>query len=845
MATPDRIEALHQTDAVVGMDFVYVFPDQATLSVFFYPSLSKNPEQILGPIQPSQIRIYSPSGGESLPVVPVVSATWTTQDSRRVLRLTTSRPGDFSLYRLHLDDQTGHLDPFFNDLLFSFKANCPSDFDCAPPVHECAPDTPVDFPVSYLARDFFSFRQALIDFATARYPDWQDRSVADQGMLLLEMMGALGDEFSYYQDRIAREACLETASQRRSIRCHARLVDYRMHDGLGGTTWLDFTVKADGTVSAGAPVWETVERATEPDPAKRRAASRAVFEVGHGLSDGHVSFITPAAGFKLRLGANNFLPYSWDANQTCLAVGSTSIHISGHHAADLPLEDFSNPDVPGKWVVLRTLPADASIQARTWLVRLIQVTDTVDPLFSQPITSFEWEAAQATPFEMQYESLVIRGNVVPATAGETRQATFQIEPQSPPLTPTTDIAVERQGPLLNNPPPKSAEEQPPPSELSPAFLYTLAGSEDHNIVWRGPTPTQAAPEIRLYEVLPTHPPTLNEWEWKLSFLGVNSSQPGDTHFMLDDGSWRRVAGYRRVDESGAVQEYVHRDYASGQGSTIRFGDGDFGLVPARGTQFNTVYRLGHGRRDNVAAGSLVDFDPAALPFVSAVTNPFDVIDAVAPETNQEVRLLAPDAFKAITFRAVRTADYAEAVERMPWVQRAGAKRRWTGSWLTVFATPDPKRSFELTAEEKDDLQAQLDRFRLAGREAFGRDPKFVTIDLCIQVCVEPSSYRGDVEAAVLEALFGRTGLRPKPGFFSPDNFTFGTPLDRAELEAVIQAVPGVRAVEEIQIRRRGWFDWREFEESSYPIADDEIIRIENNRLLPERGAVQIKTEGGA
>lgn len=848
MANHDRIEVLHQTDAVVGMDFVYVFPDQTTLALFFHPSLSKNAEQILGPIPKEKIHIYSPSGGESLAEVPVNSVNWATQDGRRVLRIVTEKPGDFSRYRIHLADTSGRLDPFFNDLDFTFKANCPSQLDCATPTHECPPEAPVDFPVNYLARDFDSFRQALIDFASERHPDWKDRLEADQGMMLLEVMSALGDEFAYYQDRVAREASLETATQRRSLRRHARLVDYHVHDGLSATTWLDFTVNADGIVSAGDKVWETNQAAFETDPLKRLAASRAIFEVGRGLSDGHVIFIAPAATFHLRAGTNEFTPYSWDDTQTCLPVGSTSLHLTGHHAADLPLEDLTNPDLPGKWVLLRTAPLDASIPARAWMVRLIRVENQTDPLFNlpagQPITYLEWEDAQATPYELEYDSLVIRGNLVPSTAGETRKKTFQIEPQTPPGLATAEPAVERAGALLNQPPPRSSEEADDDEnrEMSPTFLLGLPDSDQRPVVWRGANTDDAAPEVRLFD---TTGGGAQEWEWKRTFLGTNSSQSSDTHFTLEDGLWRRVSAYRRVDENGVVQEYVHRDYATGEGTTVRFGDGEFGRAPARGTTFDLIYRLGSGRRDNVAAGSLTDFDPAAFGFVDAVTNPIDVSDAVLPQSAAEIRQLAPEAFRALTFRAVRTADYAEAIERLDWVQRAGAQARWTGSWQTFFAAPDPKGSFELTDPQRKELEAQLNRFRLAGREAYARDPKFVSIDLRIQVCVEPSAYRGEVEAAALQALFGKRGLRPVPGFFSPDNFTFGTALDRASLEAALQEVTGVRAVEEIWIRRRGWFDWRLFRESAYPVAVDEIVRIENNRLLPERGAVRLIFHGGA
>lgn len=859
MAAIDRIEVLRAHDDIVGLDFVYVAENQQTLFVFFHPSATKTPQQILGPIDASEIKIYSPSGGEWLPVVPLDPASppaWVTRNGRRVLRVRTSEPGDFSRYRFQLNDPK--VDPYFKEVGFSFKANCPSELDCAPLPHECPDEELVDYPVNYLARDFWSFRQALIDFASDRHPGWQDRLEADVGMMLLEVMSALGDEFAYYQDRIARERYFDTATQRRSVRRQARLVDYYLHDGKGGSTWLDLSVTAVNpvnTISAGTPVWVLPPFIKAGEPAASRIErSPSVYEVGHGITQGHAGLTPPlgvlaskaniykSSAFNLRNGANELNAYQWDDSDTCLLVGSTSLDIAGHHAADLPLEDFTNPDVPGKWVVLKTNPKDASVPVRVWLVRLISVIDDVDPLVPANITRLAWEDAQATPFEMEYETLVVRGNIVPATAGETLESYFEIEPNPQAL-------------VLPSPPPahlpvrNTCYNQNFSSyaiERS-SLLFTLPGSEERDVVYQGPNIDAVAPEVRLMEgtFLAGAWVTASEWEWKRAFLGVDSSAPTDQHFMLDDGAWRRVAGYRRVDETNTVQEFVHFDYADGRGAAIQFGNGEFGETPVRGSNFRAVYRLAHGRGDDVAADSLTDFDAAALPFVITVTNPFGVTDAVDPETSAAARHVAPQAFRAETFRAVRPEDYAAAVEKLAWVQRAGAQFRWTGSWLTVFATPDPKGSFSLTAGERSDLENQLDRYRLAGREAYGMNPKFANLDLEIEVCVAPASYPGEVKKAVLESLFGRRGVHAHLGFFSPDNWTFGDPLYRARLEAAIQEVPGVRAVEEIHIRRRGWFAKRPFDELVYSVAADEIIRVENDPQLPERGSVRLVMKGGA
>ena len=52
-------------------------------------------------------------------------------------------------------------------------------------------------------------------------------------MMFLEALSALADDLSYTQDRVAAEATLMTATQRRSVVRHARLVDYEPSAGDG------------------------------------------------------------------------------------------------------------------------------------------------------------------------------------------------------------------------------------------------------------------------------------------------------------------------------------------------------------------------------------------------------------------------------------------------------------------------------------------------------------------------------------------------------------------------------------------------------------------------------------
>ncbi len=382
---------------------------------------------------------------------------------------------------------------------------------------------------------------------------------------------------------------------------------------------------------------------------------------------------------------------------------------------------------------------------------------------------------------------------------------------------------------------------------SVTFLYSLKQTETLGLGWLGDL-RNARPEIELQEVdakdlEPFERPQI--WEWKRTLLDSRGFQD---HFTHDHGTWRRIISFRRIGEV-----ITHVDYASGSGITIRFGDGEFGRIPfgrtpGGDTVFQVRYRTGPGTKANLPADTIVnltnpvnDAETDLAGVLDAVTNPLPIASGVDPENAEAIKQLAPEAFRAVTFRAVRPEDYAEIAERLLFVQRAGASFRWTGSWLSAFVTADPLGSFQLSPEQRTELANLMDSVRQAGREVFVRNPRFVNIDLEIEICVEPFAYAGQVKARVIEALLGRKGVRPTKGFFHPDNFTFGTPLRRAALEAVIQDVPGVRGVEQMRIRPRGVTGLRDFDELTFEARHDQIIRLQNDPRFPERGSLRIIT----
>lgn len=82
--------------------------------------------------------------------------------------------------------------------------------------------------IDYIAKDYESFRQAMIDLIPQKLPEWTDRSEADFGVVLIELFAYMADILGYYQDRIANESFLATAQERRSVIHHLRTIGYEL-----------------------------------------------------------------------------------------------------------------------------------------------------------------------------------------------------------------------------------------------------------------------------------------------------------------------------------------------------------------------------------------------------------------------------------------------------------------------------------------------------------------------------------------------------------------------------------------------------------------------------------------
>jgi predicted phage baseplate assembly protein len=294
-------------------------------------------------------------------------------------------------------------------------------------------------------------------------------------------------------------------------------------------------------------------------------------------------------------------------------------------------------------------------------------------------------------------------------------------------------------------------------------------------------------------------------------------------------------------------EFVVEMDSQGRGQ-LRFGDGIYGREPAT-TELQASYRIGSGPAGNVGADA-ISHVVADLEGITAIRNPLPAQGGVDPESLEEVRHYAPQAFRTQE-RAVTAADYAAVAERHPQVQKAMATRRWTGSWHTMFITVDRREGRPVDAAFEQLLRNHMERFRLAGHDIEIDAPLFVPLDIILTVCVSPGYFQSDVKQVLLEVLSNRRLPDGRLGYFHPDNFTFGQPVYLSKIIATVMDVPGVQWVDvddsggkANRFRRWGRKANGEIKAGLIEMDRLEIARLDNDPSLRENGRLEFIMEGG-
>lgn len=817
-----RREAVRAHPGLNGIDYLEVLdqdapqgsPRQQTLLIWCLqpaPALTPNNVRIEGGVR------IGPIGVERVfPAVPVPADVPAADQALfkalpnpdHVLVVRTRRAGDFSTYTLRLTASAtdpSHLSSFDSQLSaveFSFKVECPSDFDCQA-VRTCPPEALPEPLIDYLAKDYASFRRLMLDRMAIILPGWQERHPADMGVALVEVLAYAADHLSYYQDAVATEAYLGTARRRISVRRHARLLDYPMHDGCNARAWIFFEVahESDGATIAGPSPGKPGTVLLTQTGAVRGALSSRVLDAGLAAS---VDAFETLHTVVLRSAHNEMPFYTWSDDRCCLPRGATRATLN-NKGEGIDLKPGHVLLFEEKLSPTTGLPADADPGHRH-VVRLTSVTSAQDDLDKTPLVEIEWHAEDALPFPLCISTVIT-------------------DQQGEKLV--SDVSVARGNIVLADHGLTVADETLTPDAERPAARFR--------------------PELR-HVGLTFGVPFADGNARSGSATATVAQDPRDALPLValqdKDGSWTTRRDLLSSDRF--ARDFVVETEDDGT-ARLRFGDGILGKRPA--TAMIASCRVGGGSAGNVGAEAVAHV-VSDLKGIQNVRNPLAAQGGVDPESTEQVRLYAPQAFRTEE-RALTEVDYAAITQRHTEVQKAEATLRWTGSWHTMFVTVQRSEGRRVDDIFKTDLRDFLELFRLAGYDVEIEAPIFVPLDIAFTVCVAPGYFRNDVKSRLLDTFSNRDLPDGRRGFFHPNNFTFGQPVFLSQVVAAAMGAPGVVWVDTSDIvpkpnRFQRWARAAAGETAAGRIDFGrlEIAQLDNDPDAPENGRIDFYMEGG-
>ncbi len=366
-----------------GVDYLIVLPGQTELNVHFFEPVS---------IHLGNKDAFRITGGERITNINIVGAEIDAED-KRIIRLTLDAFGDWAPYRLAVSESAraaAPMDDLFSRIEFSFKVDCPNTLDCRP-----RPPGFETFPAlkqfDYQAKDYESFKQAMLDRLPSTISRWRDRAEADLGIALVDLLAYVGDRLSYHQDRAAAESQLTTARLRESVSRHLRLLDYTLDPGQTAEALVRVEVDQDMVLPPGA-----------------------VVETPAGSRETAIPFTLEEAFFAWK-DQNRMRLYDFSHPSLSLPRGAARAAVEGH------------PEglAAGSRLVIRR--RDGRGGERRHLVTL-----STAPLYKKSsderdITVLTWEEAQKLPWDAALSKACILGNMATFHHGERHRESLYAE----------------------------------------------------------------------------------------------------------------------------------------------------------------------------------------------------------------------------------------------------------------------------------------------------------------------------------------------------------------------------------------------------------------------------------
>ena len=292
--------------------------------------------------------------------------------------------------------------------------------------------------------------------------------------------------------------------------------------------------------------------------------------------------------------------------------------------------------------------------------------------------------------------------------------------------------------------------------------------------------------------------------------------------------WQRVKDFSKSDR---FDRHFVLETATGQihfGPSIRQPDGSvrqYGRVPEVGRRIRiTKYRYGGGVAGNVPTGR-ISVMRSAVPYIDRVTNMRRATGGRDQETLEEAKERARREMRA-QYRAVTAEDFenlalsaGREIARVKCLAPSTTDSALPPGMVELLVVPavadaifagDLSR-LQLTERTINRVQQYLDEYRLLTTMLRVREPKYIGVKVRAEIVVSehirPEIVLGRVAEVLRQYLspLAPSGQNLLPeGVVDPpwQGWPFGRSLYVAELYSLIQQVPGVKHVLDVQIRQR-------------------------------------------
>jgi hypothetical protein len=656
--------------------------------------------------------------------------------------------------------------------------------------------------IDYMAKDYASFRNALLDLIPRKIPQWKDRSEADMGIMLIELFSYIADELSYFQDRAANEAFLRTARARSSVSNHLSLIDYHIQNGLSANAFIKVEVKEEAETEKKAPK-------EKKEKAPKREARSAIIPAGFQVST------SPERGRGRREGGGEsagivifetFQDQLVDVRYNRIGVGE--INNNNNNNNNNNFSSIANPSaiLQGRFPELKK--GQYILLFEEALIAGVAPTDKAAAAAKPTAAATQEEAAAVEEEEEEEEEgeekdlstrLIVKPAIV-KLAEDSKIISCEGDDDD-----NTLITWEK-----GNEYPKVAYGRNAKNVVCCANIIKAS----HGRTIRSEILKQKDQEVSKFLF------TLKEGP--LAFIS-DAYSPSSSSLMESHGTlkvWVDGELWEETDsllKCGPLDQKFSISIDENGYATVLFGDGKFGLKPKNDSLIEAEYRVGNGSVGNVGKDTLIQFN---LPqnqsvlveqVIESVTNPLPATGGIDLESMDDAKIAGPKSLKSLQ-RAVTLKDYEDLVKRefQNEITNARARFVYTGSWDTIFVSvdlkgEDRKNSSAIVdgSDLFDRIRKYLERIKMIGYEVQIEEAKYVPIEIRITVYLQKYLDSQIVRDRIRNSLTNTDNIVDgTEGLFHPDNFTFGDPVYASKIYEVLKKTPEVKYGTITTFRRR-------------------------------------------